>query len=109
MQVAHYAKCSFVRHADITNFSRALVLCQCVQRIQQRNRRRRIRPAITEFAEAVGWALLPVHLIEIEVISLQTLEAVMQRFADILPIQRLIRADALVIIARRSAHFGGDN
>ncbi|CSG21193.1 Uncharacterised protein [Shigella sonnei] len=33
----------------------------------------------------------------------------MQRFADILPIQRLIRADALVIIARRSAHFGGDN
>ena len=37
------------------------------------------------------------------------LEAVMQRFADILPIQRLIRADAFVIIARRSAHFGGDN
>ena len=48
-------------------------------------------------------------LIEVEIIGLQTLQAVVQRIADVFAIQLVVRTNAAVVIAGRAADFRGDN
>ena len=76
MQIAHDAEGRFVRDANVANFARALELRQRVQRFEQRDNRSRIRPAVAQLAEAVGRALRPVNLIQIQIVGLQAFEAV---------------------------------
>ena len=109
MQIAHDAKSGFVRDADIANFPGALEFGEGFQRIEQGDHRRGVAPGIAQLAETVGLALWPMYLIEVEIIGLQTLQAVVQRVANVFAIQRVVRANAAVVIARRAADFRGDN
>jgi hypothetical protein len=100
VQIAHHAKGRFVRDADIADFTGALEFGQRFQRIQQGDDRRGIGPGIAQLAKAVGRALRPVNLIEIEIIGLQALQAGVQRLADIFAIQLVVGTNAAVVIAR---------
>ena len=105
VQIAHYAKGRFVRDANVADFSRALALGQRFQRFQQRYGGGTLIPAVAELTKAVGWALRPVHLIQVEVVGLQALQAGVQCGADILTIEDLIRADPGIVVARGTTDF----
>ena len=109
MEIAHHAKRRFVGDANIANLTGALEFGQRVQRIQQGDDWRGIGPGVAQLAETVGRALRPVDLIEVEIIGLQTLQAVVQSIADVFAIQLVVRTNAAVVIAGRAADFRGDN
>jgi hypothetical protein len=79
VQITHHAKGRFVRDADVADLPGALELGQRFQRIQQGDDRRGVGPGIAQLAKAVGWALRPVNLVEVEIIGLQALQAGVQR------------------------------
>ena len=78
----------FVRDANVTDLARAHLFGQRFQRLQQRNSGGVITVLITELAKVVSLALRPVQLVEVEVIGIEAFQAGVQRFADVLAIQR---------------------
>ena len=109
VQITHHAEGGFVRHADVADLPGALELGQRFEGIQQGHGGRGISPGITQLAKAVGWALRPVYLVQVEVIGLQPLQAGVQRLADIFAVQDVIGPNAAVVIARGPANFGGQH
>jgi hypothetical protein len=87
VQITHHAKGRFVRDADVADFAGALEFGQRFQRIQQGDDRGGVGPGVAQLAKAVGRALRPVYLVEVEIIGLQALQAGVQRLADIFTIQ----------------------
>lgn len=87
VQITHHAEGGFVRHADVADLAGALELGQRLEGIQQGHRGGGVGPCVAQLAKAVGGALRPVYLIQVEIIGLQTLQAGVQRLADIFPVQ----------------------
>ena len=109
MQIAHHAKRRLVGNANVADLTRPLALRERFQRFQQGNGRSTFVPGVAKLTEAVRRTLRPVHLIKIEIVGLQALEAGIQRGTDILAIEDLVRADPGIVITGRAADFGGDD
>ena len=109
MQIAHYAKRRLVGNADVADLTRALAFRKRLQCFQQGDGRSTLVPGVAKLTEAVRRTLRPVHLIKIEIVGLQALEAGIQRSTDILAIEDLVRADPGIVITGRAANLRSDD
>lgn len=109
MKVAHHTKRGFIRDADIADLTCALAFREGFQCFKQGNNGGALIPAIAEFTETVRWTLRPVNLIQVEIVSLQALQAGIQCGANVFAIQYLVLADPAVIVACRTTDFRGDD
>ena len=109
VQITHHAEGGFIRYADVADLAGALELGQRLEGIQQGHRGGGVGPGVAELAKAVGGALRPVYLVQVEIIGLQTLQAGVQRLADIFPVQDVVWSNTAVVITRGPADLRGEH